>query len=142
MWRPATFPAAPCRVRAATWAWPDIATHSSANCATFAKATSSAFETLHGEYQYRVRSTRIVTPQDVSVLRAGYSPEITLVTCYPFYYVGSAPDRFIVKARQVGAVNKPRIPQPAVEQVSEAVPPPQPEVRRAKPDGPRGSPSR
>ena len=56
------------------------------------------FETLAGKYSYRVGSTEIVKPDDVSVLQAGSSPELTLVTCYPFNYVGSAPDRFIVKA--------------------------------------------
>lgn len=61
------------------------------------------FETLQGRYEYQVASTRIVRPQDVGVLRAGPQPELTLVTCYPFSYVGSAPDRFIVKARQVSA---------------------------------------
>jgi sortase A len=60
------------------------------------------FETLRGSYVYRVESTEIVKPQDVSVLNAGAWPELTLVTCYPFYYIGSAPDRFIVKARQLG----------------------------------------
>jgi sortase A len=59
------------------------------------------FETLAGSYFYEVHSTEIVKPQDVSVLKAGNYSELTLVTCYPFYYVGSAPDRFIVKARQV-----------------------------------------
>jgi sortase A len=59
------------------------------------------FETLAGSYFYEVQSTEIVKPQDVSVLKAGNYSQLTLVTCYPFYYVGSAPDRFIVKARQV-----------------------------------------
>jgi sortase A len=59
------------------------------------------FQTLSGNYEYEVESTSIVKPQKVSVLDAGQYPEITLVTCYPFHYVGSAPDRFIVKARLV-----------------------------------------
>jgi sortase A len=57
------------------------------------------FQTPTGSYSYQVESTDIVKPSDVTVLRASQHPEITLVTCYPFYYVGSAPDRFIVKAR-------------------------------------------
>jgi len=61
------------------------------------------FETLYGRYTYQVESTEIVKPNDVEVLKAGDHSELTLVTCYPFYYVGSAPDRFIVKARQVSA---------------------------------------
>ena len=59
------------------------------------------FETLAGNYSYRVASTEIVKPDDVRVLQAGSSPELTLITCYPFNYVGSAPDRFIVKAALV-----------------------------------------
>ena len=59
------------------------------------------FETVAGNYSYQVETTQIVRPKDVSVLKAGTYPELTLVTCYPFYYIGSAPERFIVKARQV-----------------------------------------
>lgn len=47
-----------------------------------------------------METTEIVKPQNVSVLNARDYPELTLVTCYPFHYVGSAPERFIVKARQ------------------------------------------
>jgi sortase A len=59
------------------------------------------FETVEGLYLYEVSSTEIVKPQDVSVLRPKQYSELTLVTCYPFNFIGSAPDRFIVKARQV-----------------------------------------
>src|SRR3984885_11874487 len=55
-------------------------------------------ETTAGKYRYVVKSTRIVTPRDVSVLEASGGETLTLVTCYPFYYVGSAPKRFIVHA--------------------------------------------
>jgi sortase A len=58
--------------------------------------------TLDGEYVYRVVSFQIVQPTDVSVLEP--SPDektLTLVTCYPFYFVGHAPKRFIVRAFQV-----------------------------------------
>jgi sortase A len=57
---------------------------------------------------YAVDSTEIVTPEDVGVLRPRGSPSLTLVTCYPFYFVGDAPQRFIVHAtlkRQVQARN-------------------------------------
>ena len=63
------------------------------------------FETSTGNHEYRVENTKVVTPRDVSVLAAHQSPELTLVTCYPFYYVGAAPDRFIVKAREVIAAS-------------------------------------
>jgi sortase A len=75
------------------------------------------FETGRGKFIYQVEDTRIVKPEDVGVLKAGTYPELTLVTCYPFRYIGSAPDRFIVKARQVQQV---AIAQPA----SEALPSP------------------
>jgi sortase A len=55
-------------------------------------------ETTARKYRYIVKSTRIVTPRDVSVLEASGGETLTLVTCYPFYYVGSAPKRFIVRA--------------------------------------------
>jgi len=53
------------------------------------------------EYRYRVVSTRIVDPADVSVLDATSREILTLVTCYPFYFVGPAPSRFIVRAERV-----------------------------------------
>ena len=54
-----------------------------------------------GEYRYRVVSTRIVSPADIEVLDPTDTQILTLVTCYPFYFVGSAPDRFIVRAERV-----------------------------------------
>ena len=57
--------------------------------------------TLRGEYRYRVVSTKIVNPYDVAVLDPDGSEVLTLVTCYPFYFVGAAPDRFIVRAERV-----------------------------------------
>jgi len=58
-------------------------------------------KTLDGSYQYRVEQTEIVDPEDTQVLADTGLPELTLVTCYPFYYVGSAPKRFIVHAERV-----------------------------------------
>jgi sortase A len=57
--------------------------------------------TLLGEYRYRVLSAKIVPPEDVSVLDPGEGEILTLVTCYPFYFVGPAPDRFIVRAEKI-----------------------------------------
>jgi sortase A len=51
-----------------------------------------------GRYDYTVDSTSIVKPEDVSVLAIHDTPEMTLITCYPFEYIGSAPNRFIVRA--------------------------------------------
>ena len=71
------------------------------------------FETTEGTYRYQVSSTRIVTPRDVSVLKASGEPTLTLVTCYPFYYVGSAPKRFIVHATEVATLaNAGKLPSP------------------------------
>jgi sortase A len=53
---------------------------------------------LTGDSQYRVTELLIVEPEDVFVLAPTDSATLTLVTCYPFYYIGSAPQRFIVKA--------------------------------------------
>jgi len=47
---------------------------------------------------YLVRKLQIVAPENVEVLRPTPIPTITLVTCFPFYYVGSAPQRYIVTA--------------------------------------------
>ncbi len=57
--------------------------------------------TWKGTYEYIVDSLKIVDPTEVKVLDPTPQPSITLVTCYPFNYIGSAPKRFIVRARQV-----------------------------------------
>lgn len=49
-----------------------------------------------------VRWHRIVEPDDVSVLDPTQRPSLTLVTCYPFYFIGSAPQRYIVRAEESG----------------------------------------
>lgn len=77
-----------------------------------------SFQAPAGTYTYRVVATKIVRPTDVSVLQpdgGGLIPQselvssegqpsklLTMITCYPFYYVGSAPKRFIVEAELVG----------------------------------------
>jgi sortase A len=77
------------------------------------------FESPIGTFTYQVLATKIVNPSDVSVLRAdggGLIPSssgdpegspsslLTMITCYPFYYVGSAPKRFIVQAKLVSHI--------------------------------------
>ena len=63
---------------------------------------SITLTTLDNTYVYHVVSTRVVDPTDVSVLDATADEKtLTLVTCYPFYFVGHAPRRFIVRALQV-----------------------------------------
>lgn len=51
-----------------------------------------------GSFHYAVRSMGVVAADDVSVLAIGDEPELTLITCFPFNYVGAAPKRFIVHA--------------------------------------------
>ena len=54
-----------------------------------------------GEFEYVVESTAVVSPDATEVLRPGNGATLTLITCYPFRFIGSAPDRFIVRARKV-----------------------------------------
>lgn len=57
--------------------------------------------TTHGAFTYRVLKTLIVDPKDVWVLNPIPNVSLTLITCYPFYFVGHAPHRFIVQAQKV-----------------------------------------
>jgi sortase A len=58
--------------------------------------------TYSGErHAYTVDSIRIVKPEDVWVLAPRSNPSLTLVTCYPFYFVGNAPERYIIQASLV-----------------------------------------
>jgi len=56
--------------------------------------------TLHGNFRHQVRETMVVGPNDVWVLDPTDRPTLTLITCYPFDYVGKAPRRFIVRAER------------------------------------------
>jgi sortase A len=64
-------------------------------------------QTDRGQFLYRVRRTQVVTPNNTSALRPTATAELNLITCYPFYYVGSAPERFVVEARLAGSVRRP-----------------------------------
>ena len=106
------------------------------------------------EYEYKVTSTQVVSPERVDVIAATSEPRLTLVTCYPFSYIGRAPLRFIVHAEPVPPESKsaPLAPQQPVVQhavrrakspVSRNVPPvpakvlepePQPEPRAMAPE--------
>jgi len=54
-------------------------------------------ETTAGTQTYVIDSIKLVDPKDVSVLKNQSIPELTLVTCFPFYFAGSAPQRYIVR---------------------------------------------
>ena len=58
---------------------------------------------------YAVESLRVVEPEEVEVLEPTPAPVLTLVTCYPFYFVGNAPQRYIVRAAELppAATGKP-----------------------------------
>jgi len=55
-------------------------------------------ETLSGEFSYVIQDLMVVEPHEVEVLDPKDTPTLTLVTCYPFYFVGPAPQRFVVVA--------------------------------------------
>jgi sortase A len=58
-------------------------------------------ETLDGSYRYRVDSTQVVAPEDTEALNGSGEAILTLVTCYPFFFVGPAPKRYIVRAHKI-----------------------------------------
>jgi LPXTG-site transpeptidase (sortase) family protein len=63
-------------------------------------------ETAAGTKKYRVVSREIVTPKTVRVLAATPAPRLTLITCYPFTYIGSAPERLVVVAEPMAGARK------------------------------------
>jgi len=69
---------------------------------------SLRLRTAAGEQYYRVTEVMVVDPLDVEVLDPTEHASVTLVTCYPFYYVGSAPQRFIVRAQLDTAMETPK----------------------------------
>jgi LPXTG-site transpeptidase (sortase) family protein len=71
-----------------------------------------ALNTPAGTSRYAVTETKIVLPSDVGVLARAPGRDLTLVTCYPFSYLGNAPQRFIVHARRIGKV-EPVQPEPS-----------------------------
>jgi sortase A len=66
------------------------------------------FQSPSGTYTYEVTLTKIVKPSDLSVVQPqGTNKLLTMITCYPFYYIGSAPKRFIVQAKLVESAQPP-----------------------------------
>lgn len=65
-------------------------------------------QTPDREFQYQVEWTAVVPPTSVQVIQPTSEPVLTLVTCFPFYYVGSAAERFVVRARKIAVA--PRAP--------------------------------
>jgi sortase A len=58
-------------------------------------------KTPYGDFDYQVRETLIVKPQDVWVIDPTPRSMLTLISCYPFDYIGHAPERFIVRAERI-----------------------------------------
>jgi sortase A len=57
-------------------------------------------QTANGRFRYQVDWAKIVAPDDTSVLAPSTGSALTLVTCYPFYFVGPSPMRFVVRAHR------------------------------------------
>jgi sortase A len=66
------------------------------------KGDAIVLETGSGQYTYRVSGTQVVLPSNTASLKPTRDAELHLITCYPFYYLGSAPQRFVVQAKLVG----------------------------------------
>jgi sortase A len=58
-------------------------------------------ETARGKYTYQVVRSTVVKPQHIEVVKSSSDSDLTLVTCFPFHYIGAAPDRFIVQAMRL-----------------------------------------
>jgi len=70
----------------------------------------AVFVHRNGEvFKYEVTGKKIVKPEDVSVLRPTSDPQLTLITCYPTYYIGPAPDRLVVFSKLVDHSNEMRV---------------------------------
>jgi len=59
------------------------------------------FKTRERSFEYRVESIEVVAPTDIRVLESATGHELTLLTCFPFHYVGPAPKRLVVRAQEV-----------------------------------------
>lgn len=59
------------------------------------------FKTIEQNFKYVVESMEVVDPTNIQVLKPTSGHDLTIITCFPFYYVGPAPKRFIVRARQI-----------------------------------------
>lgn len=100
-----------------------------------------SLRTAQGTFPYTVEWTSVVNANETRVLLPTSSPALTLVTCYPFYYIGSAPQRFIVRALPPGAMTT-AVPAPPPSRPSPFAAPPRPAARPAvaKADVPPATP--
>ena len=63
------------------------------------KGDDIVLQTANAQYLYRVKNTQVVSPRNTHALRPTADPVLNLITCYPFWYVGSAPKRYVVEAQ-------------------------------------------
>jgi sortase A len=68
-----------------------------------------SLETRGRTFVYRVTDRRVVVPTDTRSLDPTATPTLTLVTCYPFYFVGPAPKRFVIRAKLVSSAKSSRV---------------------------------
>lgn len=57
-------------------------------------------QTATGLWQYKVDWVKIVAPENIAILAPSADSALTLVTCYPFHYIGAAPERYVVRANK------------------------------------------
>jgi sortase A len=62
------------------------------------KGDEVELDTRYGTYRYKVRSMQVVLPTNVAALRPTHAAVLHLITCYPFHYMGHAPQRMVVEA--------------------------------------------
>jgi LPXTG-site transpeptidase (sortase) family protein len=67
------------------------------------------FKTQERSFEYLVQSIEVVAPTDIRVLEPSTGHDLTLLTCYPVYYVGPAPKRLAVRAREVEGIVREQI---------------------------------
>ncbi|HXN52612.1 MAG TPA: class D sortase [Candidatus Acidoferrum sp.] len=63
-----------------------------------------SFQTSERRFEYLVQSIEVVAPNDTRVLEPSTGHDLTFITCFPFHFVGPAPNRFIVHAREVDGI--------------------------------------
>jgi LPXTG-site transpeptidase (sortase) family protein len=92
--------------------------------------------TTNACFVYRVDATEVVEPDRVDVLESSGVPELTLITCYPFRYIGPAPQRFIVKARLASWTLLEDLVPPTPLRVARTTPSAEPSRAERDPDNP------
>ncbi len=78
--------------------------------------------TRRGDFEYLVESTAVVRPDDLQVIQPTSQRTLTLITCFPFSYIGPAPDRFIVRALETRGRRSELAGHPAAESYEARIP--------------------